>query len=111
MSKVGDTLKQFAPAIEADAKTYLDAEKSNVIAALKTAQVSAITEIGAIVVGGLDHTNGFEKIVAGPIAKAIENQEPAIIAALGGEDEALYALAEHAIETALDDVLVAAERL
>jgi hypothetical protein len=111
MSKIGDTIKTFAPLIKGDAQTWLEANKSQVISALKTAEADAVTEVGALITREFDHGTPFGAQAAKAVANAITANEQKILDALGGEDEVLYQLVLHEVEIGIDDGLTALETL
>ncbi len=75
----------------------LEANRTNLLADANALGLKGITAVAEVVTNALpDH--GIAAIVKPFIAKAITDAEPQIIALLGGEEAALYAAAEAAIQ-------------
>ena len=75
----------------------LAAQKTNLLADANALGVKAIDAVSEVVLGALP-THGFAALVRPFLAKAITDAEPQIIALLGGEEEALFAAAQAALE-------------
>jgi hypothetical protein len=83
------------PAAEAE----LTANKPAVINAMKTAEVNAVEELTTIILSNIkSDTHGILSVIVTPLTAAIQSAAPQIIAALGGEDEALFALVMHELD-------------
>lgn len=93
LDALGPVLGQIADLADAE----LEANRSALLAAAQAAGVKAIDVVAACVEDALPHGGIF--LIVGPTIKAaISKAEPAVIAALGGEEAALYALADAAIK-------------
>jgi len=72
----------------------ISANKPAIIADAKAKETVIIDEVAAALLANFKPT-GMLGLVRPAIVAAVKSAEPQIIAALGGEDEALYALVEH----------------
>lgn len=98
-----DAIKPVETAIISYTKAELVANKPAVIDELKKLEVPAITHIADFVVGNLP-SHGLLNVVAGPLGAAVKSYEKQIIDALGGEDEALFALVMHEVDLLESDL-------
>lgn len=89
--------------ITAFLENVLTQNKPALIAQAKKIEASAIVAIGATIIATLakDAPSPFFAVIEPHIADAIEASEGTIIAALGGEDEAIFALLQHEVSLLL----------
>lgn len=91
---LADALKPVEAAIVDYTLNELISNKAAVIKELAALETPAITHIADFVIANLPK-GGLLSVVAGPLGQAIAYYETQIIASLGGEDEALFALVVH----------------
>jgi hypothetical protein len=98
-SLVDRVLKSVEKPLVAYVSGELQKNKAAFIAEAKKLEPNAIVAIGATVIAALakEANSPFFSVLEGPLAEAIDAGETEIIEALGGEDEAIYALLQHEI--------------
>lgn len=75
----------------------LEANKAQLLQQAQALNVKAVDAIADIVVANLPK-NGVFALLSGPIGTAIKKAEPQLIAALGSEEQALYAALEAGVQ-------------